>query len=256
MSSETHKHTITEPSRAEPVQTPGCSAPLKDKAAREELARPNPGAANWITELDSNPDSASSIPRTAVTITEKRKARRDVVKDTADGRRWGASAGPDAPLLPPRYRSIPWQSGSTRPELHGASRSFNSAAAACGARRAGEDARPRAHALTVAQHDPGAEAVAAVTLQAPARAASHCPLRAHRARYSCRRRVRHFLVGCEALRPFISLRMRKGSRVTVRKETTAALFPLEVFTQTGSKITYWSGFLAQILWRCLLRVSS
>lgn len=134
------------------------------------------------------------------------------MKDTADGRGWGASTGPGAPLLPPRYRSIPWQSGSTRPELHGASTQQQRGLEPDGR---GEDTRLRAHALIVAQHDPGAETVPAVRLQAPARAASHCPVRAHRARYSCRRCVRHFLVGCEALRPFILLRMRKVSRVTV-----------------------------------------
>lgn len=37
---------------------------------------------------------------------------------------------------------------------------------------------------------------------------------------------------------FNGLRMRKGSRVTVRIETSAALFPLDRSTQTGSKITY------------------
>lgn len=154
--------------------------------------------------------------------------------------------------------ALPQHPMAVRVDAPGASRSFNSAAAGFGARRAGEDARLRAHALTVAQHDPGAETVPAVRLQAPARAASHCPVRAHRARISCRRRVRHFLVGCEALRPFISLRMRKGSRVTVRGEATAALFPPDPSTRTGSKLTDWCRCPedASVLWGgCLLRVS-
>lgn len=48
-------------------------------------------------------------------------------------------AGPDrtGPCLPPRYRSIPLQSGWTCSELHGASRSFSSAAAGSAAQQAG-----------------------------------------------------------------------------------------------------------------------
>lgn len=87
--------------------------------AREQalLVRLCMGAANWITKVDSNPDSAFSIPRNGVTIMENRMA----VKDTADGRGRGASTGPDRGAL---TSALPQHPIAVRVDVPGASRSF------------------------------------------------------------------------------------------------------------------------------------
>lgn len=147
---------------------------------------------------------------------------------------------------------------AVRVDAPGASRSFNSAAAGFGARRAGEDTRPRAHALTVAQRGPGAETVPAVRLQAPARPASHCPLRAHRARYSCQRCVCHFLVGCEALRPFQRIaHAQREQGHGAHRDQRGAVSPRPINTNR-IKDHLWCRCLVDtyVLWRrCFLRVS-